>query len=83
MGNNRSRKIKCAFCDWSIPVWTKVGGVSQHGTRRLKFHVIDRHPEEWEKIKQYTGNEEPENEPAQFEDVARIDNNYDEGGIEI
>jgi hypothetical protein len=49
--NKPKNRIKCRFCDWSTPAWTRAkGGKSKSGYPRLADHVEAYHPHDHKRI---------------------------------
>jgi len=47
---NRIDKIKCRFCDWTIPKWTTTKGRHIERYRELLKHIAFEHPEKLKEL---------------------------------
>ena len=53
-----SKKVSCKFCDWSVPLWTVVGGKSVNGFTRLHRHMKDCHARQFDALTKSRDKEE-------------------------
>jgi hypothetical protein len=52
MTTSTKQRIKCRFCDYSLPAyWKTKDGTLRNWSRRMQEHIMDCHPVELEEIR--------------------------------
>jgi len=54
----QKRLIRCRWCQWATPPWITRQGKRKNYHERLKSHVEDNHPEYFEEIEAWLGQED-------------------------